>query len=636
MNIKELLKQDAEKDLLRLSTAGSVDDGKSTLIGRLLYDSKSIYDDHLDALRSSGKSEDDGEIDFAHLTDGLKAEREQGITIDVAYRYFSTPKRKFIIADTPGHEQYTRNMATGASTANAALILVDARNGVVIQSKRHAFIASLLGIPHMLIAVNKMDLVDYSKEVFDKIKSDFADFAAKLNVKDIHFIPVSALKGDNVVEHGSNTPWYDGPTVLSYLENLYISSDRNLVDLRLPIQLVLRPNADFRGYCGKVESGVLKRGDEIVVLPSGQSSRVKSIVSFDGELDTAFPPMSATFTLEDEIDISRGDMICHRHNIPSSSRHLEAMVVWMDEKPLETGRSYLLKHTTRTTKAFIESVRFKIDVNTLSRETTGALRLNEIGRVAFACSGRLQADPYSKNRATGAFILVDAVTNATVGAGMILDSESIDKPAANYARAATGKATSSTAASLISLEERSKRLRQRPATIWLTGLHASGKNEIARKLEKKIFDSGGVCVLLSGGALRSGISGELDFDAPDRAEHLRRAAETARLLNDNGIICICSFISPDASIRCQLAEIVGDERFLEVFVDTPLDQCRKRDKTGLYEKADKGEVENVAGIDLPYEPPTAPALHVDMAGISPEDAVERIASLLGKKGIFAI
>jgi len=630
MDIEELLRQDAGKDLLRLSTAGSVDDGKSTLIGRLLYDSKSIYDDHLDALRASSDS-GSGEIDFAHLTDGLKAEREQGITIDVAYRYFSTPKRKFIIADTPGHEQYTRNMATGASTANAALILIDARNGVVTQSKRHAFIASLLGIPHMIIAVNKMDLVDYSEEVFGAIKADFADFAAKLDVKDIHFIPVSALKGDNVVGRGDNTPWYDGPTVLSYLEDLYISSDYNLVDLRVPIQLALRPDSGFRGYCGKIESGVLKRGDNIVVLPSGKTSRVKSIVSFDGDLEGAFPPMSATFTLEDEIDISRGDMVCHRHNIPHASRHIEAMVVWMDEKPLETGRSYLLKHTTRTTKATVESVRFKIDVNTLSRSEMGSLRLNEIGRVALTCSGRILTDPYAKNRSTGAFILIDPLTNATAGAGMILASESSERKIPTARRS---KNSGTVVSSLITPEERVSRYKQCPATVWLTGLHASGKNEMARELERYIFDSGGICVLLSGGTLRSGISGELEFDAPDRAEHLRRAAETARLLNDHGIICVCSFISPDAEIRSQLAGIVGERRFFEVFVDASLDFCRKRDKSGLYERAEKGDVENVAGIDFPYEPPTAPALHVEMDGTTIEQAVADIAAFMRGRRIL--
>ena len=633
MDIERLLRLDAEKDLLRLSTAGSVDDGKSTLIGRLLYDSKSIYDDHLDALRSSSASEP-GEIDFAHLTDGLKAEREQGITIDVAYRYFSTPKRKFIIADTPGHEQYTRNMATGASTANAALILVDARNGVVTQSKRHAFIASLLGIPHMIIAVNKMDLVDYSQEVFEEIKADFADFAAKLDVKDIHFIPVSALKGDNVVERGGNMPWYDGSTVLSYLEDLYISSDRNLVDLRVPVQLALRPDSDFRGYCGKIESGVLKRGDEIVVLPSGKTSRVKSIVSYDGDLDAAFPPMSATFTLEDEIDISRGDMICHRHNIPHSSRHIEAMVVWMDEGPLETGRSYILKHTTRSTKATVESVRFKIDVNTLSRRETASLKLNEIGRVALTASSRLLADPYAKNRSTGAFILIDPISNATAGAGMILASESAERGLPVSARARGSADAGFHPSSLVAPEERERRFKQKPATIWLTGLHASGKNEMARKIERRVFDDGGVCVLLTGHSLRSGISGKLEFDAPDRAEHLRRAAETARLLNDHGIICVCSFISPDAEIRSHLADIVGRERFLEIHVDASLDFCRKRDKSKLYEKAEKGKIDNVAGVDFPYEPPEHPALRLEMDSVSIDEAVGKVLKILAEKRIF--
>ncbi|MCK5844833.1 MAG: sulfate adenylyltransferase subunit CysN, partial [Victivallales bacterium] len=543
MTIDEFLKQDATKDLLRFSTAGSVDDGKSTLVGRLLHDSKSIYDDQLTSLH--GTSNDNEEkIDYALITDGLKAEREQGITIDVAYRYFSTPKRKFIIADTPGHVQYTRNMATGASTANLALILIDAEHGVVTQSKRHSFIASLLGIPHLLVAVNKMDLVDYDRSVFERIKADFANFASKLSVKDVHFIPVSALKGDNVVDPGmENMPWHNGPTVLSYLEDLYISSDNNLVDLRIPVQYVLRPDNRFRGYCGKMVSGVLRKGDEIVVFPSKKTTVVKEIVEFEGEIPMAYAPMSVTFTLRDELDISRGDMICHRNDIRRRSRRVESMVVWMDEQPLESGKSYILKQTTKSTKAFIDSIRFRINIDTLSHERSDSLGLNEIGRVVITANQPLFHDPYSKNRGTGSFILIDPLTNTTSGAGMILERESANvvEPTGAAAKASADSQTGTR--QLVGKKEKEAAYNQKAATVWLTGLHASGKVEVAYELEKILFDQGAKVVTLTGATLRSGLTSELDFDFSDRWENLRRAAEIARLLNDNGIICVCAFIS---------------------------------------------------------------------------------------------
>jgi sulfate adenylyltransferase large subunit len=385
MSIKDFLKKDSEKDLLRFTTAGSVDDGKSTMIGRLLHDSKQIYEDQLDSVRNaSGKINSNLEIDYALITDGLKAEREQGITIDVAYRYFSTPARKFIIADTPGHEQYTRNMATGASTADLAIILIDARNGVLTQSKRHAFISSLLGIPHMIVAINKMDLVDYSKEIFDNIKKDFSEFASKLTVPDIRFVPISALKGDNVVNVSENMPWHKGYTLLEYLENIYIASDKNLIDLRLPVQTVLRPSLDFRGYCGRIASGVLKKGDSITVLPSMKESKVKSIVSYDGEMNQAVASESITVTLEDEIDISRGDMIVHQHNMPRVLKHFEAMLVWMNETPMDQNQSYYIKHTSKSCIVNIDELRYRVDVNTMHRKNADALKLNEIGRVVFS------------------------------------------------------------------------------------------------------------------------------------------------------------------------------------------------------------------------------------------------------------
>ena len=633
-NIIEFLEQDAQKDLLRFSTAGSVDDGKSTLIGRLLHDSKAVYDDQLDSIRGASHGTEEGEIDYALLTDGLKAEREQGITIDVAYRYFSTPKRKFIIADTPGHEQYTRNMATGASTADLALILIDAQQGVLVQSKRHAFIASLLGIPHMLVAVNKMDLVDYDEGVYNEIKADFENFAAKLNIKDIHFIPVSALKGDNVVDRSDNMPWFKGTTVLSYLEELYITSDRNLLDLRMPVQYVLRPDSTFRGYCSRIASGVIRKGDEIVALPSRKTSKVKSIISFEGELEAAYAPMAITVTLEDEIDISRGDMFSHKHNIPHSGRHFEAMIIWMDDTPMKEGKTYILKHTTHTCKTKVDGLRYKVDVNSLRRQDTDELHLNEIGRIVLTSNQPLFFDAYTRNRETGSFILIDPVSNATSGAGMIIERESMEPVVSDLTAKAKDANIASRASSMLSSEQREQQLNQKATTIWLTGLHASGKSEVAYELEKKLFESGATCVVLTGSSLRSGLSKELDFDISDRAEHLRRAAETAHLLNEHGIICICAFIAPDAAIRGQLSEIIGADKFIDVFVDLPIDLCRENDKSGLYEKADKGIIDNMAGITFPYEAPENSAVKLDMKALSFNTAAEQVLEHLKQLNII--
>ncbi len=423
MDIKQFLDRDEQKDLLRFLTAGSVDDGKSTLIGRLLYDSKLLYDDQLAALERDSKRVGSvgGEIDYALLLDGLKAEREQGITIDVAYRYFATAKRKFIIADTPGHEQYTRNMVTGASTANLAVILVDARTGVITQTRRHTFIVSLLGIKHVILAVNKMDLVEYDQQVFEQICQDYRDFVTRLKIPDLHFIPLSALKGDNVVKKSANIPWYSGAPLLKMLESIYISSDRNIIDFRFPVQYVLRPDAAFRGFAGKVASGVVRPGEEIMVLPSGKRSKVKTISTFDGDLEYAFPPESITLTLEDEIDVSRGDMLVHPNNIPRTSRSFEAMLVWMDEKNMDLQNSFFIKHTTQTTRARIERLRYRTDVNSLRKSDADYLSLNEIGRVSITTSRPLYFDPYMKNHQTGSFILIDPLTNFTSAVGMIID-----------------------------------------------------------------------------------------------------------------------------------------------------------------------------------------------------------------------
>ena len=476
--MEEFIRQNEEKDLLRLSTAGSVDDGKSTLIGRLLYDSNGVYEDQIASVRKA-VNRSAGAFDLALLTDGLRAEREQGITIDVAYRYFSTPKRKFIIADTPGHEQYTRNMATGASTANLAIILVDARNGVLQQSRRHAFIASMLGIQHLVVAVNKMDLVDYSEAVFERIRADFADYASRLQAPDLHFIPISALNGDNVVDKSANMPWFDGSSLLHYLETVHVASDRNLTELRFPVQYVVRPDLDFRGYAGTVASGVLKPGDPIMVLPSGRRSRVRSLVTYEGDIAQAFPPMSVTVCLEDEIDISRGDMLVPPSHPPHVTRRIDARLVWMHESELEIGRSYLLKHTTQTVRASVQAVRYRININTLEKEPAARIGLNDIGAVVIETQKPLFCDPYRRNRVTGSFILIDPLTNATVAGGMITGREPI-RGEAGLARPEKSSASDHR----ISRMEQQSRAGHRAVTVWL-----ETAPEVAYQLERLLFDA---------------------------------------------------------------------------------------------------------------------------------------------------
>ncbi len=634
--IEEFLRQNERKELLRFSTAGSVDDGKSTLIGRLLHDAKGIYEDHLASVKAaSAKGSAEGDIDYALVTDGLKAEREQGITIDVAYRYFSTPRRKFIIADTPGHEQYTRNMATGASTANLAIILIDAQQGVLVQSRRHAFIASLLGIPHLIVAVNKMDLVGYDEAVFEAVRAEFSGFAAKLGIVDVRFIPISALKGDNVVERSGRMPWFRGESLLEVLETIHISSDRNLIDMRFPVQYVLRPDRTYRGYCGSIASGLIRPGDEVMVLPSMKTTRVTGITSFDGDRELAFPPMSVAITLADQVDISRGDMLVHPHNVPKVERHFEAMVVWMSEAPMDLARPYLIKHTTRTTRVRIDAVRYQVDVNTLHRLPCTGLELNAIGRVVFTANQPLFYDPYSRNRSTGCFILVDPISNNTVAAGMIIDREPSERlPARMESAAAEPRAPLQRHDSRVGEAERSERLAQRPATIWLTGLVGSGKTGIAYALERRIFDLGGLAAVLDGSNFRMGLSRDLDFSTSGIAEHLRRVAETARLMNQGGLIAICAFASPVASLRAEAGAIVGRDRFIEVHVDAPLEWCEAHDRSGLYARARAGEIRNLAGVDLPYEPPAQPDLVIPADRTTADAAVERILEILRGKGIF--
>ena len=622
-DVNAYLEQHWRKDLLRFLTCGSVDDGKSTLIGRLLYDSKMIYEDQLAAVRHDSQKYGTTDTDFdpALLTDGLKAEREQGITIDVAYRYFSTSKRKFIIADTPGHEQYTRNMATGASNCDLAIILIDARHGVTVQTKRHSFIVSLLGIVHIIVAINKMDLMDWSEEVYDKIRRDYNDMAARLSFKDVHFIPISALKGDNVVDPSPNMPWYNGPTLLHHLENVNISTSRNLIDMRFPVQYVIRPNLDFRGFAGTIASGVVRPGDKVMVLPSRKTTTVKTITTWDGNLDYAFAPMSVVLTLNDEVDASRGDIIVPVNNLPRIETEFDAMLVWMDEKPADEGREYFLKHCSSITPATLDKIRYEIDVNTgHKKDANGHLQLNAIARIHLAMHRPLVYDIYVRNHATGSFILVDKLTNATVAAGMIIARMSAvetkeDKPKSeNITREI----------SYVSQEDRQALLKQKPQTLWFTGLSGSGKSTIAKLLEKTLIDNGKLCFLLDGDNIRHGLNKDLGFSPEDRKENIRRIAEVAKLMNDAGLIVLTAFISPYREDRDMARQIIGDENFREIYVSTPLAACEERDPKGLYKKARAGQIKGFTGIDAPYEPPENPALVIETETLTPKDCVDTI------------
>ena len=628
-DVEALLKANREAELLRLTTAGSVDDGKSTLIGRLLNDCKAIYDDQLAALNRDSRRLNRDTVDLALLTDGLKAEREQGITIDVAYRYFSTPRRRFIIADTPGHVQYTRNMATGASTAHLAIILIDARHGVLTQSRRHGFIASLLGIRHLVVCVNKMDLVDFRQEVFEQIRSDYAAFSAKFQVPDILYLPASALHGDNVVTRSSRMPWYEGPPLLSHLEHVEIGGDRNLIDFRFPVQLVNRPTQDFRGFCGQVASGVVRVGDELLVRASGTRTRVKSIVTFAGSQPAAVAGQSVTLCLEDEIDISRGDLLCPPHNMPQYTREAEVLLVWMSETPLRPGAAYLIKHTTRTLRGTVSTLRYRVDPDTLHRQPAESLGLNEIGRVAIECFQPIAWDPYAANRATGALILIDPQTNATVGAGMLIDR--LVQP--DTRSLPPGDRNLSRENSLVSLAERTRITgARRPATLWLTGLSGSGKTTVAKALERRLLDDGVLAYLLDGDNIRHGLNRDLDFTERDRSENIRRIAEVAALFNAAGLVVIAAFISPFAADRAMARGIVGAERFIEVFVDTPLAVCEARDVKGLYRRARAGEIPAFTGISAPYEAPEKPEVRIDASTLSVDEAVDRILARLDVPG----
>ncbi len=673
-------------ELLRFATAGSVDDGKSTLIGRLLYDSKQVLTDQLEHVEQASRRMGHDFLDLSLLTDGLRAEREQGITIDVAYRYFATAQRRFIIADTPGHEQYTRNMVTGASTADLVIVLIDARKGVVAQSRRHAFIASLLQIPHLVVCVNKMDTLGYDEEVFDAIVGEFERFAARLEIQDVTFIPISALKGDNVVERSQAMLWYQGPPLLYHLEHVHIASDRNLIDVRFPVQWVIRPRpstgadrgastasgrravtgagdpastgadpastgAHHRAYAGQVAGGILREGDEVVVLPGGQRTTVAGIDTFDGPVREAFPPMSVALRLTDEVDAGRGSTIARPHNQPAVASSFESLLCWMSERPLDPARRYLVKHTTRTAAVGALEVRYRIEVDTLHRdELADTLALNDLGRVHVELAAPLVFDSYRRNRATGSLIVIDEATNETVAAGVILDTEVESLERAGEGGTASGDGEP--AEEIPTKTERSPNVRWERetitrgerwaalgltgATVWLTGLPAAGKSTIGRAIEERLVRAGRPAYLLDGDNLRHGLNGDLGFDDVARAENVRRTAHVARLLAECGAVALVSLVSPYAADRELAATLHAAEElpFLEVFVGTPLAQCEQRDPKGLYARARSGELQGLTGVGAPYEAPAAPDVVVGAHGEAIEAAVDRVLEALAAREVI--
>jgi len=631
--------EQSSKSLLRFLTCGSVDDGKSTLIGNLLYNSKKICQDQVETLKKDTKKHGttNTEVDYALLMDGLASEREQGITIDVAYRYFETPKRKFIVADTPGHEQYTRNMVTGASTADLAVILVDARKGVLTQTKRHMFLVSLLQIPHVTVAVNKMDLVDYSEDRFNEIMIELQDFCEKLDIQNLSFIPVSALAGDNIVSTAdSKTPWYKGVSFLQFIEELYIKSDRNLVDFRYPVQNVIRPNLDFRGFAGRIESGTITPGEEVVALPSGKESKVKAIVTYDGNIEQASSSESVVLTLEDEIDISRGDMIVRKNNLPKSSNEIDATICWMSEKPMNfSGNKFLLKHTTRTVHAFVEKINYRVDVNTLHRDETQTLNLNDISRVQIRTALPLFYDNYKENRGTGSFILIDPMTNNTVAAGMIKgNTRTVENLTGTKPEIKSENITREHFD--ITTELREERNGHKGAVLWFTGFSGSGKSTIAKALSKQLFEMNCQLTILDGDNVRHGLCSDLGFSAADREENIRRVGETAKLFYENGMLTLCSFISPYAKDRDRIREIMPDGRFLEVHVKCDIDVCKRRDPKGLYKKAMSGELKGFTGIDAPYEAPENAEIVVETDLDDVSTIVEKIIFELEERELLKV
>ncbi len=624
-DINAYLAQHERKELMRLLTCGSVDDGKSTLIGRLLHDSKMIYEDQLAAIeKDSVKSGTTGErVDLALLVDGLQAEREQGITIDVAYRYFSTARRKFIIADTPGHEQYTRNMATGASTCDLAIILIDARHGVQVQTRRHSYIASLLGIKQLVVAINKMDLVDFSEQRFNEIREEYLEFSEKLPAAEFHFLPLSALEGDNVVTRSENMPWFEGEPLMSLLENTPINTSRNLDDFRFPVQYVNRPNLNFRGYCGTLASGIVRKGDLITALPSGRSSRIKSIVTYDEEIEVAFAPMAVTLTLEDEIDVSRGDMLVHSDNLPSTANEFEADLVWMADSAMRPGIEYDIKIGTKTVGARVKALRNRVDINTLERLAAPELALNEIGRVEIVVDNPVCFDDYQRNRGTGNFIVIDRLSNVTVGAGMIsMDVRDSDSN------------SHKTHSTYVTQDERSARFGQRPVTLLFIGLSGAGKTTLAHAVERELFDRGHASTVLDGKAMRQGISSDLDHSATGRAENLRRSANIARFINDSGLICCASFVAPTEGSREQAKNIIGADECYVIYLNPPLDVCKERDPSGLYSANDGVDSVDVPGISFAYEEPTHCALTIDTSRLTIAECVTEVMQLLHREKVI--
>lgn len=623
-DIEQYLKQHEKKSLLRFITCGSVDDGKSTVIGRLLYESKMLFEDQLAAIENDSKKwgTQGGDIDFALLVDGLAAEREQGITIDVAYRFFSTDRRKFIVADTPGHEQYTRNMITGASTADVAVILIDARKGVLTQTRRHSYLVSLIGIRKVVLAINKMDLVDYSEKIFNQINDEYREFAKQIGLGDITSIPLSGLKGDNMTSPSEKTPWYHGPTLMGFLETCEIDETRLQKEaFRLPVQWVNRPNLDFRGFCGVITAGQIKPGDRIRAQPSGRESTVSRIVTLNGDLPLAVAGQSVTITLADEIDISRGDVISSADAPAEVADQFEATLVWMHDEPMLPGRPYLLKIGTQTVPATVTEPKYKVNVNTMEHLAAKQLEINEIGVVNLALDRPIAFDPYTVNRDTGGFILINRLTNNTVGAGMLhfalRRSHNIHMQHVDVDKAARAKAKG-----------------QRPGVLWFTGLSGAGKSTIANLVEKKLHAMGRHTYLLDGDNIRHGLNKDLGFTEADRVENIRRISEVARLMVDSGLIVLTAFISPFRSERAMARGLMGEGEFIEVHVDTPLAVAEERDVKGLYKKARRGEISNFTGISSPYEPPENPELRVNTTTQSPEQAADQVIIRLKALGLI--
>jgi len=619
-DIDSYLASHEQKELLRFITCGSVDDGKSTLIGRMLYESHMLFDDHLAALEADSKKvgTQEGEIDFALLVDGLAAEREQGITIDVAYRFFSTDKRKYIVADTPGHEEYTRNMATGASTADVAIILVDASQGVLTQTRRHSFIVSMVGVKKIILAINKLDLVDYSEATYKQITQDYLDFASvALELEEITSIPISALKGDNIVGSSKNTPWYSGPSIMEYLETIEVAAPAQERPFRLPVQWVNRPNREFRGFAGMIASGMVKPGDRIRVLPSGTESNVKEIITSDGHLRVAGAGRGVTLTLEDEIDISRGDIITAAESPCQTADQFRARLLWMDSDSMAPGREYLFKSNTQSTSMTLGKLKHRIDVNTLEEIPAQKLDMNEIGICNISLSKRIAFDAYDDDPAMGGFIIIDRISNNTVGMGLI-----------DYPLRRSDNIHWQTMD--ITKENRSKQKSQKARVIWFTGLSGSGKSSIANILEKKLNNLGRHTIILDGDNVRHGLNKDLGFTETDRVENIRRVGETSKLMVEAGLICITSFISPFEAERKMVRNLLETDEFIEVFIDTPLEECEKRDVKGLYAKARAGELPNFTGISSPYENPINPEIRIDTTTMTAEEAADFIIDYLSK------